>query len=138
MPVEMNEFFGSMINMDDPRHFRLRSIVSRGFTPKEIARVEEYVKTKAAAVVDRLLEEFPDVTISKIRFLESQGLIEPERTPSGYRKFTDAEIEQGRDTLRDEMVNARRDRFFGAYMEKAKKNLKITTRDDVLARVIGS
>jgi len=51
---------------------------------------------------------------------------------------TDAEIEQGRDTLRDEMVNARRDRFFGAYMEKAKKNLKITTRDDVLARVIGS
>ena len=65
-------------------------------------------------------------------------MIEPERTPSGYRKFTDAEIEQGRDTLRDEMVNARRDRFFGAYMEKAKKNLKITTRDDVLARVIGS
>jgi methyl-branched lipid omega-hydroxylase len=40
MPQEIAEFFGSMINMDDPRHFRLRSIVSRGFTPKEIARVE--------------------------------------------------------------------------------------------------
>ena len=34
MPVEINEFFGSMINMDDPKHFRLRSIVSKGFTPE--------------------------------------------------------------------------------------------------------
>ena len=38
-------------------------------------------------VLALLLEEFPDVTISKIRFLESQGLIDPERTASGYRKF---------------------------------------------------
>ncbi|MEN9643617.1 MAG: hypothetical protein RL238_286 [Actinomycetota bacterium] len=59
MPLEIGEFFGSMIMMDDPKHFRLRSIVSKGFTPKEIARVEEYVKQKAASVVDRLLEEFP-------------------------------------------------------------------------------
>lgn len=51
---------------------------------------------------------------------------------------TDAEIEQGKDALRDELVNARRDKFFGAYMEKAKKSLTITTREDVLARVIGS
>ena len=34
LPQEMNEFFGSMINMDDPKHFRLRSIVSKGFTPE--------------------------------------------------------------------------------------------------------
>lgn len=60
MPQELNEFFGSMINMDDPKHFRLRSIVSRGFTPKEIAKVEGYVKVKAAAIVDDLLERFPD------------------------------------------------------------------------------
>lgn len=39
-----------------------------------------------------LRPEFPDVTISKIRFLESQGLIEPERTASGYRKFYEADI----------------------------------------------
>jgi cytochrome P450 len=60
MPQEMTEFFGSMIAMDDPRHFRLRSIVSKGFTPREINKVEGYVKTKATAVVDRLLEKFPD------------------------------------------------------------------------------
>ena len=60
LPQEMNEFFGSMINMDDPKHFRLRSIVSKGFTPKEINRVEEYVKDKATKIVDGLLERFPD------------------------------------------------------------------------------
>ena len=60
LPTELNEFFGSMINMDDPKHFRLRSIVSKGFTPKEINRVEGYVKEKAAKIVDGLLERYPD------------------------------------------------------------------------------
>jgi DNA-binding transcriptional MerR regulator len=56
-------------------------------------------------VLALLLEEFPDVTISKIRFLESQGLIEPERTPSGYRKFTDSEVERLRFILREQKAN---------------------------------
>ena len=43
-------------------------------------------------VLALLHDEFPDVTISKIRFLESQGLLDPERTPSGYRKFYDDDI----------------------------------------------
>ena len=43
-------------------------------------------------VLELLKEEFPDITISKIRFLESQGLLDPERTPSGYRKFYDPDI----------------------------------------------
>ena len=43
-------------------------------------------------VLNSLRDEFPDITISKIRFLESQGLIDPERTPSGYRKFYDTDI----------------------------------------------
>ena len=45
-------------------------------------------------VLSLLAEEHPDLTISKIRFLESQGLIAPQRTPSGYRKFFDADIER--------------------------------------------
>lgn len=53
-------------------------------------------------VLALLLEEFPDVTISKIRFLESQGLIEPERTPSGYRKFFDDDVELLRMILREQ------------------------------------
>ncbi|HEU5160257.1 MAG TPA: MerR family transcriptional regulator [Streptosporangiaceae bacterium] len=45
-------------------------------------------------VLGLLRGDFPDVTISKIRFLESEGLIEPARTPSGYRKFTHADVER--------------------------------------------
>jgi DNA-binding transcriptional MerR regulator len=45
-------------------------------------------------VLGLLQGEFPDVTISKIRFLESEGLIEPARTPSGYRKFTHGDVER--------------------------------------------
>ena len=53
-------------------------------------------------VLSLLQEEFPDVTISKIRFLESQGLLDPERTPSGYRKFYEADIDRLRWILRQQ------------------------------------
>lgn len=46
------------------------------------------------AVLNLLRDEFPEVTISKIRFLESEGLVEPQRTPSGYRKFSPADVER--------------------------------------------
>jgi len=45
-------------------------------------------------VLNMLREEFPEVTISKIRFLESEGLIVPRRTPSGYRKFSADDVER--------------------------------------------
>ncbi|MDH6629975.1 DNA-binding transcriptional MerR regulator [Streptomyces sp. LBL] len=45
-------------------------------------------------VLTVLRDEFPEVTISKIRFLESEGLIEPQRTPSGYRKFSAHDVER--------------------------------------------
>ena len=56
-------------------------------------------------VLGILLEEFPDVTISKIRFLESQGLIDPERTASGYRKFYDIDVELLKVILREQREN---------------------------------
>ena len=62
LPQEMSEFFGSMINMDDPKHYRLRSIVSKGFTPKEVAKVEAMVVSKAKLIVERIQEQFTDKT----------------------------------------------------------------------------
>jgi DNA-binding transcriptional MerR regulator len=59
------------------------------------------------AVVRALSEEFPDVTISKVRFLEAEGLVTPARTSSGYRQFTDDDVERLRYVLR-----AQRDRFW--------------------------
>src|SRR6478752_5684979 len=57
-------------------------------------------------VLGLLRPEFPDVTISKLRFLEAEGLIEPMRAPSGYRKYTRAHVERLRFVL-----TAQRDRY---------------------------
>ena len=53
-PIEFNEYFGSMLHMDDPRHARLRGLVARGFTPRTLARVEDQVARIAAEIVDDL------------------------------------------------------------------------------------
>jgi DNA-binding transcriptional MerR regulator len=50
-------------------------------------------------VLAHLKIEFPDLTISKIRFLEDQGLVQPERTPSGYRKFSTGDVSRLRYVL---------------------------------------
>lgn len=50
-------------------------------------------------VLGVLRPDFPDITISKIRFLEEQGLVEPDRTPAGYRKFTHRDVERLRYVL---------------------------------------
>jgi cytochrome P450 len=59
LPAEFNEYFGSMINMDDPRHARLRRIVSRAFTPRMIKKFEEDVQRTAEVIVEDLLATGP-------------------------------------------------------------------------------
>ena len=54
LPEEMNEFFGSMINMDNPRHARLRRIVSAAFNPRMIKSIEERIDYVANTVIDRV------------------------------------------------------------------------------------
>ncbi len=56
-------------------------------------------------VMSLLKDDFPDLTITKIRYLESQGLIDPERTASGYRKFYESDIERLRWVLRQQREN---------------------------------
>jgi DNA-binding transcriptional MerR regulator len=57
-------------------------------------------------VLARLREDFPDVTISKLRFLEAEGLVDPERTPAGYRKYAAADVDR-----LGFVLAAQRDRF---------------------------
>ncbi len=66
LPPDFNEYFGSMINMDDPRHARLRRIVSRAFTPKMIKKFEDDVQRAAAVVVDDLLATGPCDFVSQV------------------------------------------------------------------------
>ena len=55
-PPEFNEYFNSIIAMDDPRHARLRKIVSAGFTPRMLARLEDSVQDQARLIVDEVCE----------------------------------------------------------------------------------
>jgi DNA-binding transcriptional MerR regulator len=100
------------------------------------------------AVLAQLRTDFPDVTISKIRFLESEGLVRPARTASGYRQFTSADVDRLRYVL-----TAQRDRYLPLKVIKeqldaadqgASKALRApdlspagghrVTREDLLAR----
>ena len=56
-PEAFNEFFGSMINMDDPKHGRLRRLVSRGFTPRALGKLEADVQRRAKTTIDRVIEQ---------------------------------------------------------------------------------
>ncbi len=99
--------------------------------------------TRGSAIPDLGISE----SIDAVAFgLPQGGVSDAITTPAGTAivrvvekvDVTDAEIEAGRDQMRDELVNTRRDKFFGAYMQKAKQGLTITTREDVLARIVGS
>lgn len=54
IPPEIAEWLGSMINMDAPKHTKLRLIVNRGFTPRQVARIEDSVRAQAREIVERV------------------------------------------------------------------------------------
>ncbi|MCW2769803.1 MAG: MerR family transcriptional regulator [Aeromicrobium sp.] len=67
--------------------------------------LSELSKLGIGKVLDELRQEFPDLTISKIRYLEGEDLLQPERTPSGYRKFSFGDVERLRFILRQQRDN---------------------------------
>jgi len=97
---------------------------------------------RGAAIPDLGISEAVDAAAFA---LPQGGVSDAISTPTGTAVIrvvekvdvTDAEVESGKDALRDELVNTRRDKFFGAYMQKAKSGLKINIRQDTLARVVG-
>ena len=77
--------------------------------------------------------------------LPQNGISDPISTPTATaiirvierQDVTDAQIAEGRDQLRDEMIGQRRDRFFSAYMQRRRTNLTINISQDTLTRVTG-
>jgi peptidyl-prolyl cis-trans isomerase D len=99
--------------------------------------------TRGSAIPD--IGASPDV--DKVAFSLAKGAVsDPISTPQGTaiirvvekEDVTPEQIVSGREQLRDELVNQRRDQFFSAYMQDAKKNLKIEIKQDTLARVVGA
>ena len=86
-------------------------------------------------VLDHLRGDFPGVTISKIRFLEDQGLIKPERTQSGYRKFSAADVDRLRYILRMQRDHYLPHRVIGEHLDAIDRGLEPPAIDGVVPTV---
>jgi len=130
---------------------RAAAIAAELKTAKDFAAVaKKYnLEVKTTELVARG-SALPDVGISDAVdtaafALPQGGVSDAITTPTGTAivrvaekvDVTEVEIDGGKDQLRDEMVNARRDKFFGAYMQKAKTGLRINIREETLARITG-
>jgi DNA-binding transcriptional MerR regulator len=81
------------------------------------------VRLNIGEVLDRLRPDFPGITIPKIRFLEDKGLVKPERTPSGYRKFSTDDIERLRYVLRMQRDHYLPLRVIGEHLDAIDRGL---------------
>ena len=86
-------------------------------------------------VLDQLRPDFPGVTIPKIRFLEDKGLIKPERTPAGYRKFSPADVERLRYVLRMQRDHYLPLRVIGEHLDAIDRGLEPPPIDPVVPTV---
>ena len=86
-------------------------------------------------VLAHLKAEFPDLTISKIRFLEDQGLVRPERTPSGYRKFSESDVERLRYVLTMQRDHYLPLRVIGEHLEAIDRGLEPPPIESVVPTV---
>jgi DNA-binding transcriptional MerR regulator len=86
-------------------------------------------------VLDLLRGDFPGVTIPKIRFLEGEGLIKPERTPSGYRKFSDGDVERLRYILRMQRDHYLPLKVIGEHLDAIDRGLEPPPIDAVVPTV---
>jgi len=100
-----------------------------------IARRQAGVRLNIGQVLDALRPDFPGVTIPKIRFLEDKGLIKPERTPSGYRKFADADVDRLRYVLRMQRDHYLPLKVIGQHLDAIDRGLEPPPVDPVVPTV---
>lgn len=86
-------------------------------------------------VLDRLRPDFPGITIPKIRFLEDKGLIKPERTPAGYRKFSTEDVERLRYVLRMQRDHYLPLKVIGEHLDAIDRGLEPPPIDSVVPTV---
>jgi len=82
------------------------------------------IRLNIGEVLDRLRPDFPGITIPKIRFLEDKGLVKPERTPSGYRKFSVEDIDRLRYVLRMQRDHYLPLRVIGEHLQAIDRGLE--------------
>src|SRR3954467_6195681 len=93
------------------------------------------VRHNIGEVLDVLRPDFPGITIPKIRFLEDKGLIKPERTPSGYRKFAHEDVERLRYVLRMQRDHYLPLKVIGEHLDAIDRGLEPPPIDPVVPTV---
>src|SRR5688572_26600267 len=86
-------------------------------------------------VLERLRPDFPGITIPKIRFLEAEGLIKPERTPAGYRKFTGPDVDRLRYILTMQRDHYLPLKVIGEHLDAIDRGLEPPPVDSVVPTV---
>lgn len=99
-------------------------------------RADDRALLNIGQVLERLRADFPDqVSIPKIRFLEEKGLIKPERTPSGYRKFSEADVERLSYVLRMQRDHYLPLKVIGEHLDAIDRGLEPPAIDPVVPTV---
>jgi DNA-binding transcriptional MerR regulator len=106
-----------------------------GPAASSVARRSAGVRLNIGQVLDALRPDYPGVTIPKIRFLEDKGLIKPERTPSGYRKFSDADVDRLRYVLRMQRDHYLPLKVIGQHLDAIDRGLEPPPVDPVVPTV---
>ena len=106
-----------------------------GPAASSVARRSAGVRLNIGQVLDALRPDYPGVTIPKIRFLEDKGLIKPERTPSGYRKFSDADVDRLRYVLRMQRDHYLPLKVIGEHLDAIDRGLEPPPVDPVVPTV---
>jgi len=103
--------------------------------PAAVARGEREPLLNIGQVLDRLRADFEDISIPKIRFLESEGLVKPERTPAGYRKFSEADIARLRYILRMQRDHYLPLKVIGEHLDAIDRGLEPPAPEPVVPTV---
>jgi DNA-binding transcriptional MerR regulator len=93
------------------------------------------VRLNIGEVLDRLRPDFPGVTIPKIRFLEDKGLVKPERTPAGYRKFSPEDVDRLRYVLRMQRDHYLPLRVIGEHLDAIDRGMEPPAIEPVVPTV---
>jgi len=142
---EVSEYFGSMIVLDDPRHQRLRSIVSRAFTPKVVARIETSVRERARRLVADLVAKHPDGTAEAVSELAGPLPLQvicdmmgvPEEDHQKIFHWTNVILGFGDPDLTtefDEFVQVSMD--IGAYASALAEDRRVNHHDDLTTSLV--
>ena len=140
LPAILEPYFGSMINMDDPRHAQIRKIVARAFTPKILQQMEEDLRVRATRIVDDLLREGPTDFVTQVAArlpievicdmlgIPGEHFADIQRWTNQSLGYTDAEYNGGIPRVDEDLTRVDMLRSFARFVRAGRGLFKLAKR----------